>query len=157
VNKAKRAAATVEALVNPNQALITLWVVRMIGTMVIAGVILVFFRSKSGVMLDVGPNGPLYALYAMTAAIIPPILYLGNFKEVLDADRAAQLRNEGQPDPAIRVILTRALRIGGALSELPQAFGVLHVLMGGETRWFLGATLITIALRLAYRPFEKLR
>ena len=26
---------------------------------------------------------------------------------------------------------------------------------GGETRWFLGATLITIALRLSYRPFNK--
>jgi hypothetical protein len=32
----------------------------------------------------------------------------------------------------------------------------VHVLLGGETRWFLGATLITLALRLAYRPFERL-
>ena len=31
----------------------------------------------------------------------------------------------------------------------------LVALGGGETRWFLGATLVTIALRLSYRPFNK--
>jgi hypothetical protein len=36
-----------------------------------------------------------------------------------------------------------------------MAMGVLHLLFGGETRWFLGATLLTIVLRLSYRPFKK--
>jgi len=65
--------------------------------------------------------------------------------------------NGGVPEPGIRIVLMRALRVGGALSELPQAFGVLHLLLGGETRWFLAATVVTIALRLSYRPFERRR
>jgi hypothetical protein len=141
---------------NPNQPLVTLWVVQMIGTLVIAGVALVFFRS-TGVMFKGDPQWPVYALYAMFASLLLPLLYLRNFKEVLDADTAALKAAGGVPDPAIRPVLLRALRVGGALSELPQAFGVVHVMLGGETRWFLGATLVTIALRLAYRPFEKLR
>ena len=36
-----------------------------------------------------------------------------------------------------------------------MAIGVLQLCFGGETRWFLGATLITIALRLSYRPFTQ--
>lgn len=142
---------------NPNQPLITLWVVQLIGTLVIAGVVLVFFRSVGAPIKGTEPAWALYALYAMVALVIPPILYLRNFKEVLDVDAEAMKRNGGVPDPAIRAVLARALRVGGVLSELPQAMGVVHVLLGGETRWFLGATLITIALRLSYRPFEKLR
>jgi hypothetical protein len=141
----------------PNQPLVTLWVVQMIGTIVIAGVVIVFFKSTGAVIKGVDASWALYALYAMTACIIPPILYLRNFKHVYDVDKAAMQRNGGVPDPQIRVVLHRALRVGGALSELPQAMGVVHILLGGELRWFYGATLITIALRLSYRPFERLR
>jgi hypothetical protein len=143
---------------NPNQALVNAWLVQMIGTVVLAGAVLMFF--KSGVMpkapgTEGGINWPLYALYAATAAIIPAMLYLRNFSHVLHVDRAAMQANGGVPDPTIRPVLMRALRVGGALSELPQAFGVLHLILGGETRWFLGATVVTIALRLSYRPFER--
>ena len=142
---------------NPDQALVTAWVVQMIGTIVIAGVVIWFFRAM-GPMFDAGnTRWPLYALYAGVAAIIPSVLYLRNFKHVLDTDRQAAQANGGQPHPAIRPVLLRALAIGMALCDLPQAFGVVHVMLGGETRWFYGATLVTIALKLAYRPFERLR
>jgi hypothetical protein len=36
-----------------------------------------------------------------------------------------------------------------------MALGVLQLMFGGETRWFLGGTMIAIALRLSYRPFLK--
>jgi hypothetical protein len=49
----------------------------------------------------------------------------------------------------------RTLAIGGAMCEIPMAMGVVQLLLGGETRWFLGATLVTIALRLSYRPFTR--
>jgi hypothetical protein len=49
----------------------------------------------------------------------------------------------------------RALAIGGALCEIPMAMGVVQLFFGGETRWFLGATLVTIALRLSFRPFVR--
>ena len=142
---------------NPQQALVTAWLVQMIGTVVLAGIVIVFFRSSGTVLKDVDPKWTLYALYAATAAIIPPILYLRNYKRILDLDRVGVAALGGRPDPEVRAYLLRALRIGGALCELPQAFGVVHVLLGGETRWFLGATLVTIALRLSYRPFERLR
>jgi hypothetical protein len=157
VSKAKRVAAALQATVNPNQALVTAWVVQLIGTMVLAGIVLVFFKSSGTVLKDVDPKWALYALYAATAAIIPPILYLRNYKKVLDLDRLGVAARGGTPDPEVRTFLMRALRVGGALCELPQAFGVVHILLGGETRWFLGATLVTIALRLSYRPFERLR
>ena len=117
----------------------------------------VFLRTAGTTIKGASPDWAVYALYAMMALVIPPVVYLRNFKEVLDVDTAAMKQNGGIPVPAIRQVLARALRVGGVLSELPQAMGVVHVLLGGETRWFLGATLITIALRLSYRPFEKLR
>ncbi len=140
----------------PDQALVTTWVVQMIGTVVIAAVVIWFFRS-TGPMFDQGATAwPLYALCAAVAAIIPALLYLRNFKHVLDVDRAAAQR-EGRPDPAIRPVLLRALAIGLALCDLPQALGVVHLMLGGESRWFLAATLVTLALKISYRPFEKLR
>jgi hypothetical protein len=36
-----------------------------------------------------------------------------------------------------------------------MAMGVVHLLVGGQMRWFVGATLITIVLRLSYRPFTR--
>jgi hypothetical protein len=141
---------------NPNQPLITLWVVQLLGTIVIAAVVLVFFRTVGGTLRNPDSEWVRYSVYAILASILPALAYLRNFKEVLDVDAAATKQNGGVPLPAIRAVLTRALKVGGVLSELPQACGVVHVLLGGETRWFLGATLITLALRLAYRPFERL-
>jgi hypothetical protein len=37
-----------------------------------------------------------------------------------------------------------------------MALGVIHLFFGGDTRWFIYATLITIVVRLSYRPFTKL-
>jgi hypothetical protein len=149
--------AAVVAAANPNQPLITAWLVQLIGTVVLAGIVIVFFRSSGTIVNGVDPKWSLYALYAATAAIIPPILYLRNYKNVLDLDRAGVAANGGVPDRDVRAFLMRAMRVGGALCELPQACGVVHILLGGETRWFLGATLVTLALRLSYRPFERLR
>ncbi|APV51241.1 hypothetical protein BWI17_17075 [Betaproteobacteria bacterium GR16-43] len=140
---------------NPQQPLINTWLGQLVGTMVLAGVVMVFFRTGIEGWKGIDAKWQLYALYAGVAAIIPALLYLTNFKQVLDVDRAAQQANGGRPDPAIRKVLVRALTVGGALCELPQSFGVLHLLLGGETRWFLGATMVTIALRLSYRPFER--
>ena len=142
---------------NPNQTLITLWVVQLITTVVITGVVLIFFKSVGPILKSGDSSWPLYALYVGVALIIPPILYLRNFKEVLDVDREATRQRGGTPDPAIRAVLTRALAVGCTLSDLPQALGVLHLLMGGESRWFLGACVVTLALKLSYRPFERLR
>ena len=145
---------------NPNQPLVNAWLVQMIGTVVLAAAVMIFFKSGSMPRTpgaEGGINWPLYALYGATAAIIPAMLYLRNFSHVLAVDRAAMQANGGAPDPTIRPVLMRALRVGGALSELPQAFGVLHLILGGETRWFLAATVVTIALRLSYRPFDRRR
>jgi len=81
--------------------------------------------------------------------------YLRTFKRSLDACEASALH--GDADPAARQRLARALAIGGALCEIPMAMGALQLFFGGETRWFLGATLLTIALRLSYRPFTRTR
>ena len=59
------------------------------------------------------------------------------------------------PDPALRAQLMKSLSVGGALCEIPMAMGIVQLFFGGEMRWFLGATLITIALRLSYRPFTR--
>ena len=142
---------------NPQQQLVTEWAVQMIGTVVLAAVVLIFFRSSDTIMRDLDPKWALFALYAATAAIIPPLLYLRYFKRVLDVDRSATLARGGTPEPDLRAVLMHAIRVGGALCELPQAVGVVHVLLGGQTRWFLCATLVTLALRLSYRPFERLR
>jgi hypothetical protein len=142
---------------NPQQPLVTEWVVQMIGTVVLAAVVLVFFRASDTILKDIDPKWALYALYAATAAIIPPLLYLRHFKRVLDVDRSATLARGGTPEPDIRASLMHAIRVGGALCELPQAVAVVHLLLGGQTRWFLCATLVTLAIRLSYRPFERLR
>jgi len=57
---------------NPNQPLINAWLVQMIGTVVLAAAVMIFF--KSGAMPSSpgggdGLNWPLYALYGATCAI----------------------------------------------------------------------------------------
>jgi hypothetical protein len=139
---------------NPRQAPVASWVGQMIGTLVLAAVVFYFIRSRGIALPEVDPDWKRYAAGGALLGIIPAMLYLRIFKEALDADDAA-VRARGVPDPAIRPIFMRALAIGGALCEIPMAMGVLHLLFGGETRWFVGATCITIALRVSYRPFKK--
>ena len=135
------------------QGLIAAWVAQMIGTMVLAGAVMIFVRV-SGPLSAGESDWKKYAMLGILAGIAPALLYLPTFKARLDADeRAARAR--GAPEPAPRATLLKSLSIGGALCEIPMAMGVVQLFFGGETRWFLGATLITIALRLSYRPFKK--
>jgi len=136
------------------QAPVAAWIAQMIGTMVLAGMVLAFVRSTGA---SFGPGDTDWKRYAMLGILIgiaPALLYLRTYKPILDADEAA-IRKLGAPDPATRARLMRALAIGGALCEIPMAMGVVQLFFGGETRWFLGATFITIAIRLSYRPFTK--
>ena len=136
------------------QAPVASWVAQMIGTLVLAAVVLYFVRSIGGAFGEIDPDWKRYAAFGILVGVAPALLYLGHFKVALDADEAA-IRKLGAPDPAIRPRLMRALAIGGALCEIPMAMGVVQLFLGGESRWFLGATFITIALRLSYRPFTK--
>jgi hypothetical protein len=139
---------------NPRQAPVASWIAQMIGTLVLALVVFYFIRERGIALPEVPPDWKRYAAAGMLVGIAPALLYLRIFKDALNADEAA-IRAHGVPDPAIRPIFLRALAIGGALCEIPMAMGVLHLLFGGETRWFVGATCITIALRVSYRPFTK--
>ena len=138
------------------QGLIASWVAQMIGTLVLAGAVTVFVKSTSKPLAGViDPEWQRYAMGAILLSIAPALIYLRKFKPLLDADDRAVKKNNGVPDPVIRKQLAKALSIGGALCEIPMAMGVLQLFFGGEMRWFLGATLITIAMRLSYRPFIK--
>jgi len=138
------------------QGLVTAWVAQLVGTIVIAAVVMVFIRAMGPPLGAAEGNADWkkYAIYAILLAGAPALLYLRTFKALLDADFAAE-RKRGMPDPQLRQKLSRALSIGGALCELPMALGVLQLFFGGEQRWFLGATLVTVAIRLSYRPFDK--
>ncbi len=137
------------------QPLIAAWVAQMVGTLVLAAVVLAYVRSE-GAPFATGEESvwKKYAMLGILFGIAPALLYLRTFKERLNADEARALAR-GAPDPSLRLLLRKALTIGGALCEIPMAMGVVQLFFGGETRWFLGATLITIALRLSYRPFNR--
>jgi hypothetical protein len=140
---------------HPRHPLVAAWVAQMVGTLVLAAAVLAFMRDM---------NGPLsgenewrrYAMVGILVMTVPALLYLRTFKARLDLDER-EVKQRGTPQPAARTALLKGLSIGGALCELPQALGVVYLLLGGETRWFLAATLVTIALRLSYRPFTRTR
>jgi hypothetical protein len=136
------------------QAPVASWISQMIGTIVLAAVVLYFARTIGTAMGEPQPDWQRYAMLGVLVGIAPALLYLRTFKPALDADEAA-IRKLGAPDPAARARLMRTLAIGGALCEIPMAMGVVQLFFGGETRWFLGATFITIAMRLSYRPFTR--
>jgi hypothetical protein len=141
---------------HPRQGLVASWVAQMVGTLVISALVLAFVKSI-GAPLSTGKyDFERYMMGGILVAAIPAIAYLRTFKRRLNADEAAVKARLGTPDPPIRQALMRSLAIGGALCELPMALGVLHLFLGGETRWFVYATLITIAVRLSYRPFTRL-
>ena len=136
------------------QALVAAWIAQMVGTLVLAGVVLVFVRSAGAPFGDGDPDWRRYALIGVVVGIAPALLYIGTFKSRLDAWEKAY-RNRGAVDAATHQALMKSLAVGGALCELPMAMGVVMLFFGGETRWFLMATLATVALRLSYRPFTR--
>jgi hypothetical protein len=136
------------------QGLVASWVAQMIGTVVLCGAVTVFTRSIGKPLVDGDSDWKRYAAAAIVVGCAPALAYLRWYKRILDQDARLE-RARGVPDPAARQVLKRALVLGGALCELPMAMGVVYLLLGGELRWFLGATLLTIALRLSYRPFNK--
>jgi len=136
------------------QGLVASWVAQMIGTVVLCGVVIVFMRTIGKPLVTGETEWKLYAAYGIIAGVVPALAYLRWYKRILDQDVRLE-RARGVPDPQARAVLKRALVLGGALCELPMAMGVVHLLLGGEMRWFFGATLLTIAMRLSYRPFIK--
>ena len=136
------------------QGLVQVWIVQIVGTLVLAGVVYLFMNANAARLGTLDADWRRYALYAMLAAALPAILYLRHYKRLLLQDLRLE-RAQGAPHPEARTVLAKALALGGGLCELPMAIGVLQLLFGGELRTFLGATMVTLALRLSYRPFTK--
>jgi hypothetical protein len=137
------------------QVLVSSWVAQMIGTIVLCSAVIVFAKSI-GRPAGGNEDWKRYAMIGVVVGIAPALLYLRRFKAMLLHDERLE-RERGTPEPAARNLLRKGLAVGGALCEIPMAMGVVQLFFGGETRWFLGATLVTIALRLSYRPFLKTR
>jgi hypothetical protein len=136
------------------QSLVASWVAQMIGTIVLCGAATMFMRTLGKPLIDGDTVWKDYAAIGIIVGIAPAMLYLRWYKRILDQDIRLE-RSRGTPDPEARRVLQKALLLGGALCELPMALGLVYLLLGGEMRWFLGATFLTIALRLSYRPFTK--
>src|SRR5215831_15585969 len=126
----------------------------MVGTIVLALVVAAYVRSQGAPFAAEGRGFERYIFTAVLAATIPALYFLRPYKARLEADAAA-IRERGMPDPVRRQAVLRNLSIGGALCELPMALGALNLFFGGDVRWFVGATFITLALRLSYRPFVR--
>jgi hypothetical protein len=133
------------------------WGAQLAGTVAIAVAIYLFLGKGGAVFAGVDPEWTRYGLYGILAAGAPAIWYVRRFKRALDADMAAVKRQGGVPDPRLRGELLRKLTFGGVLCELPLALGALYLMAGGESRWFVGAAAVSIALRLSYRPFTAKR
>ncbi|HXS52932.1 MAG TPA: hypothetical protein VN782_10410 [Usitatibacter sp.] len=139
---------------HPRQPLVAAWMAQMVGTIVLAGVIYAFFHYVGAPFSKADAMKP-YVFTAILVAAIPALYYVRTYKSRLDADAAAISRGGGQPDAQLRRSLLRSLALGGTLCELPMAAGALDLFLGGEPRWFIGATFITLAMRLSYRPFTR--
>ena len=137
------------------QALVQKWIVQIVTALVLCGVIIAFVRDGNFQLGNFQDPWKRYGLYALLLACVPALLYLRRYKAILDQDLRLERERGGTPDPEARTLLARALGLGGALCDLPMAFGVLQLLTGGENRLFLGGTMLAIALRLSYRPFTK--
>jgi hypothetical protein len=140
---------------DPRQALLAAWIAQMVGTIVLALVVATFVK-KVGAPFSGADEFKRYVFTGILAATAPALYYLRTYKARLLADARAMGDRGGAPDAASRRALLRSLAVGGALCELPMALGALHLFMGGEQRWFVGATCITLAIRLSYRPFVHL-
>ena len=142
------------SLPRTRQELVLVWAVQIVGTLVLLGVVLAFARSGDFRLGSIPDDWKRYVVFALLAGGIPAILYLRHYKKLLDYDAVLE-RQRGKPDVPARTLLMKSLVLGGAMCELPMAIGVVQLLLGGETRWFLGGTMISIALRLSYRPFKR--
>jgi hypothetical protein len=139
---------------HPRRPLIAAWVSQVVGTIVLASVVYFFVHAMGAPLSKADPMKP-YAFMAIIVATVPALYYLRTYKRRLDDDAVAMAQRGGAPDPRLRRSLLTALGIGGALCELPMAVGALDLFLGGEPRWFIGATFITLAIRLSYRPFTR--
>ncbi len=139
---------------HPCQPLIAAWVAQVVGTLVLAGVVYAFVRAMGAPFSQSDAMKP-YVFTAILGAAVPALYYLRAYKSRLDADAIAVAARGGIPEPQVRKSLLRSLAIGGALCELPMAAGALDLFLGGEPRWFIGATFVTLARRLSYRPFTR--
>jgi len=137
--------------------LVTAWVVQMVQTLVLAGVVFLFINQIGGAAGTLAKEWERYALYGLIVAAVPAMLYVRWYKRILNQDEAAMNARGGEPEPGLRTTLKRALALGGALCDLPMALGVLILMFGGDKRYFIGGTLITLAIRLSYRPFVRAR
>ena len=138
---------------HPRQGLVVAWVAQMVGTIVLAVVVAAWVKARGAPFASESFGFERYVFTAILAATIPALYFLRPYKAKLDADAAAIRERGGTPDAARRQAVLRSLSLGGALCELPMAVGALDLFFGGDMRWFAGATFITLALRLSYRPF----
>lgn len=141
----------------PRQAPIAAWLSQMVGTVVVAIAVYAFVKAMGAPFNPEHYTLQRYIMSAILGASVPALFYLRVYRRRLDADEAALRARGDVPDPEARAALLRSLAIGSALCELPMAVGALHLFFGGEGRWFIGATLITLAVRLSYRPFTRPR
>lgn len=138
------------------QALVNTWLAQMVGTIVLCGAVLVLVKTMGAPFSVQATEWKRWSMMAVLLGAVPPLAYLRTFKARLNADDRLE-RQRGAPDAAARMALRKSLTLGGALCEVPMAMGVVQLFFGGDTRWFLGATLVTIAMRLSYRPFLRLK
>jgi hypothetical protein len=131
------------------------WGAQLAGTVAIAIAIYLFLGTGAPVIRGVDPEWARYGLIGILGASVPALWYLRRYKATLDDDSAAARSRDGAPDPVRRRELLRKLSIGGVLCELPLALGAIYLLTGGETRWFVAAALVSVVLRLSYRPFGR--
>jgi hypothetical protein len=139
---------------HPRQGLVAAWVVQMVGTLVLALVVAAYVKARGAPFAAAGWRFDRYVFTAILAACLPALWFLRSYKARLEADARAS-RERGAPDAARRKAVLKSLSIGGALCELPMAAGALDLFFGGDMRWFIGATFITLGLRLSYRPFVR--
>ncbi len=138
------------------QALVNTWLAQMVGTIVLCGAVLVLVKTMGAPFSVQATEWKRWSMMAVLLGAVPPLAYLRTFKARLNADDRLE-RQRGAPDAAARMALRKSLTLGGALCEVPMAMGVVQLFFGGDTRWFLGATLVTIAMRLSYRPFLRIK
>jgi hypothetical protein len=140
---------------HPRQGLIAAWVAQMVGTIAVAVVVAAYVKARGAPFASEGFGLQRYVFTAILAATVPALYFLRAFKAKLDADALAIRERGGVPDAARRKAVLKSLAVGSALCELPMAVGALDLFFGGEMRWFVAATFITLALRLSYRPFVR--
>ena len=138
---------------HPRQGLVVAWIAQMVGTVVLAVVVAAWVKARGAPFASAGFGFERYVFTAILAATLPALYFLRPSKAKLDADAVAIRERGGTPDAARRQAVLKSLSLGGALCELPMAVGALDLFFGGDMRWFAGATFITLALRLSYRPF----